>query len=226
MATEKNKQISISKFDVDPEGDFLQLIVDCPSDFRDPDSNIIIPGYHFTEMQITIYNKNYRDQNGHVVTYDFSTAVFGDDVERTSHWMIKIPLTFNMENGEVVPSMYKLHISAQKNKLPISNDDTSDLLSTIDAITQDDDNDIISSEAWTSDLRHVYDCMTSSILNSDPCDGVPDSVIRNEVILQGHLLALRNQRTAEALEYFILLNNCGSKCEKTSTHFSPCNCGR
>lgn len=224
MATEQNKAISISKFDVDPEGEYLQLMVDCPADIMAPDGEtVVVPGYHFTTMTITVYNKNYRDQKGHQITYNFSDAVFGEQSEKETHWAIKIPLTFNMENGEVIPSMYKLYIAAEKNIISTDND-TSDLLSTIAAITEDDEDQIEPAVAWTSDLRHVYDCMAASILNSDPCEGLPDSVIRNEVLLQGHLLALKNQKTMEALEYFILLNNCGSNCGQTHTHFAPCNC--
>lgn len=187
-----NKTISISKFDVDPEGENLQLIIDCPV------------GYKFTSFIIRVYNKWTTDVSI-PDSYDFSTAIIsGTD----THYSVLIPLNFNSRDGIIIPSMYKIEAKAETTGTP--QDDTPSLLT----------------EAWTSDLRHMFDCMTASILNSDPCKGLPDEVIRQEVLLQGHLFALKSGRVEEALQYYKLVQNCGHVCNGEHVKLNPCNCGQ
>lgn len=185
-----NKTISISKFDVDPEGENLQLIIDCPV------------GYKFTSFIIRVYNKWTADVSI-PDSYDFSTAIIsGTD----THYSVLIPLNFNSQDGIITPSMYKLEVKAET--------------------TAQDDSTLPLAEAWTSDLRHVFDCMTTSILNSDPCKGLPDEVVRQEVLLQGHLFALKSGKVEEALQYYKLVQNCGHVCNGEYVKLNPCNCGR
>ena len=67
MATSKNKAISISKFDVDPEGEHLNMIIDCPSDYK------------FTSLIITAYSALHGIKSAVTANFDGSLAVFGDD---------------------------------------------------------------------------------------------------------------------------------------------------
>lgn len=198
-----NKTISISKFDVDPEGENLQLIIDCPV------------GYEFTSFYIYVYNELTNDIQS-PNSYDFSSAIL-DGNEGATHYSVLIPLKFNTYgNGVVIPSMYRLTASVQA--VGVFDENGNELINAANLDPIDD------AEAWTSDLRHVFDCMTASILNSDPCKGLPDEVIRQEVLLQGHLFALKNVKVEEALQYFKAIQNCGHNCGNVK--LNPCNCGQ
>lgn len=196
MATSKNKAISISKFDVDPEGEHLNMIIDCPSDYK------------FTSLIITAYSALHGIKSAVTANFDGSLAVFGDDsTQPGDHYDIIIALDFNRDTNtkQIPPSIYRVYLKAES--------------------TQNNGDDPLEDYAYTSDLRHVYDCMVSDILNQDPCQTLPDSIIRSEVLLQGHLYALKSGNIEVALQYFLKLNDCFGPCPVSDLPYQPSKCG-
>lgn len=78
---------------------------------------------------------------------------------------------------------------------------------------------------YTSDTNNTFQYLMDGILNSqNPCTEVSDDIIRNYLILYGHLQALQNGQQSIAEEYFKILAKNFTKCG-TNNRMCGNSCG-
>lgn len=80
--------------------------------------------------------------------------------------------------------------------------------------------------AFASDVNFVFRCLLDGLM-LDRCNPVPDDVIRNYLILYGHMAAVAEKDFETAEYYFKVLAKCFKKCGEVSKNpivHSPCNC--
>lgn len=81
---------------------------------------------------------------------------------------------------------------------------------------------IIEETLTISDIEFVYYCTLPALTNlCDKCAPLPDSILRQYLMMWGHETAMRNKDIATAEYLYKKMLNCGNPCQKTA----PLDCG-
>lgn len=79
-------------------------------------------------------------------------------------------------------------------------------------------------DAWVSDVHFAYKCMMGSLLKMPlgQCDSVPDDIIRQYLLLYGHVASMREGDLEQAQYFYKKMINCG--CGPTIPNKHSCGC--
>jgi len=233
-----NKYISISLFRVSADGQFLDVVIDCPR------------GYQFTKFTLTA---NYRE-NGEDFEdrFDIGDSTFKELAEVTddgdfkyrfslkTHWVMRIGIPDQL--GISVPAIYTGNFEATHVTLGHkSNSFIDDTIDPEDNWNPDkegeeiavhhimhhmDGGDVISDSAVCSDVSNVYNHILDGVINvTGPCDKVSDDIIRIYLILYAHQEAMRLGHFSDALLYFNMINSNFNRCGNFVRSGSGPSCG-
>lgn len=163
--------------------------------------------FEFTSLIIDVYPMDKPKE-----TFDLSKAICTTTPSR-KHWTVRLPLN-TLGYGPKEPAMY---VATFKAKL-IDN-------APVDPMTPEE----IVDTAACSDVNRVYYSLVDGIVDiNNKCEGIPDDVIRNYLILHAHHLAMAKGELDDAILYFKMINNFFKKCgpfkRHPHHHTNSCNC--
>ncbi len=202
-----SEYINVEKFKVSQESVYLDLLADC------------IDGYSFNKIELQVRTYSHNGNGIEETSYLLSDKILSSD-DLTSKLVLSIPLASIFGGKEnIQPAMYCLILGIIKN--------TDDVIGL----------DYYEEEFYTSDVNNAINQIIEEALSLEgSCSTIPDSLIRNYLILYGHLAALESGQQSIAEEYFKILSRnftkCGSvdgrlcgNCECGSMHIhKTCNC--
>ena len=189
-----DKAIEIEELRVSSNGEHIEFIINCPSDYK------------FSKFTVQVY--------GDTEVYSIAESLFYDEqgeyiTDTNNRFMGQVPVYLFGVSG---PSMYEILIEAYH----IDDEEHSEDELVFEESQYQKFPPVISTVAVISDVSNVYACLMDDILSLDvKCvdKTIQDRVIRNYLILYAHEQALRLNLVDEAYRWFKILKNC----------FSPCN---
>lgn len=223
------KFITISLFKVSPDGQFLELIADCPKGYQFY-SFMLTAHYKMNGQEIEncfdIGDKLFKEMVG-IRTNDEGNEEFVYKYSNHTHWVIRIPIKkqLNIE----VPAIYTATFKARQVRLDedpsildwVNNDVDEAGIGEEDEITDSYMNsrtyqpkELEPAVAICSDVSNIYKLLMDELINQKDgnCSGISDTAIRNYLIMYAHQEALRLGHLTDAFLYFDMINNNFSKC--------------
>lgn len=198
------KAITIEVLRISSNGQHLEFIISCPSD------------YQFTEFTVQIDGRGDKYSIAKSLFYDETT---GDYIVNPDNKFIgQVPVELFDVTG---PEIYHIYIKAEHQ-----------LHADPEGVEKcEKAPDVIESESWISDVSQVYYCLMDDILAFDTkCadKDIQDRVIRNYLILCAHEEALKLGLLDEAKKWFQMMENCFTgRCKHSidRNNNSGCGCG-
>lgn len=194
-----SEYINVEKFKVSQESVYLDLLADC------------LDGYSFNKIELQVRSKSHDGKGMVEKSYILTDEILQDfPNNKTNKLAIRIPLAilFGSEE-EIQPSIYCLILKVVADP-------------EIDHIGLNE----YEEEFYTSDVNNAINYLIDSMLSlNGSCDPIPDDLIRNYLILYGHLAALESGQQSIAEEYFQILSNNFTKCgDETCRTCGSCGC--
>lgn len=230
-----NANISISLFRVSGDGQYLDVIIDCPH------------GYQFSQFDLTAQYKNANGEEQED-TFNIGDGLFYELAEiaedgeykyvlsKRTHWVIRINIAEQLE----LPNIRAMYFATFKAKSiylghSILNDEdmedwdhehTGEEQAVRHIMYEKLGVDEIVAQAVCSDVSDVYNNILDGVINqTGTCDKVSDDTIRVYLILYAHQEAMRLGHYTDAWLYFKMITSNFNKCGNFARSGNGPSCG-